>query len=144
MNNLCRLKTPIMTLAEDFADAHGRHLKDAEQFFRQPRWANADHLYGLSAECGLKAVLDAEGQPVAVRYRNHVDRLWRQFQTFAAGRTGVGNLSLLPVGEPFRDWCIDQRYAHQSNFGRARVEPHRDAARAIRAMVQHAIQGGRP
>jgi len=38
----------------DFLDPHDRHWEDGERLFGVSRWANADHLYGLSAECGLK------------------------------------------------------------------------------------------
>ena len=41
----------------DFADAHRRHWEDAELLHDHGRWANADQLYGFSAECGLKAVM---------------------------------------------------------------------------------------
>lgn len=54
----------------DFLDAHERHLIDAKQLYNAARIANADHLYGLSAECGLKQLmycfgmsLDASGCP---------------------------------------------------------------------------------
>ena len=133
-----------MTLPEDYLDAHRRHWTDAECLYEQPRWANADHLYGLSAECGLKAVLTAEGQPVENQYKQHVNTLWPRFQTFATGRTNAGYVSMLPAGEPFSNWDISQRYAHQSQFSKVCVEPHRDAARAVRAMVQLTIQDGRP
>lgn len=133
-----------MTYPENFADAHDRHWRDAEFLFQGTRWANADHLYGLSAECGLKKVLQVEGQPIAGPYRTHVDRLWPVFQTFIQGRTGAGHLSKFSGGTPFNDWRIDQRYVHGGNFNELTVRPHRDAARAIRVMVQHAIQGGQP
>ena len=45
----------------DFVDSHRRHWQDAELLFDQSRWANADQLYGFSAECGLKAVMKALG-----------------------------------------------------------------------------------
>ncbi len=38
----------------DFLDAHERHWQDAELLLTNQRLANADHLYGMSAECGLK------------------------------------------------------------------------------------------
>ena len=41
----------------DFLDAHQRHWDDAEHLLQAQRWANADHLYGFAAECGLKAVV---------------------------------------------------------------------------------------
>ena len=46
-----------MPLPADFKDAHSRHWVDAELLFGKSRWANADHLYGFSVECGLKAVM---------------------------------------------------------------------------------------
>ena len=48
----------------DFTDAHCRHWDDAELLFKLQRWANADQLYGFSAECGLKAVMTFLGMPV--------------------------------------------------------------------------------
>lgn len=42
---------------EDFFDAMDRHWHDAELLRSNKRLANADHLYGLSAECGLKALM---------------------------------------------------------------------------------------
>lgn len=47
----------------DFFDAHERHWGDGEILFNAQRWANADHLYGLSAECGMKAVMVGLGMP---------------------------------------------------------------------------------
>lgn len=45
----------------DYLDAHERHWEDAEHLFQSGRWANADHLYGLAAECGLKKLMLAFG-----------------------------------------------------------------------------------
>jgi hypothetical protein len=41
----------------DYKNAARRHYKDAEILYSRLRWANADQLYGLAAECGLKAVM---------------------------------------------------------------------------------------
>lgn len=41
----------------DFLDANARHQHDADLLFDRQRWANADHLYGLAAECGLKRLM---------------------------------------------------------------------------------------
>ena len=41
----------------DFLDAHKRHWADAELLYNEDRWANADHLYGMAAECGLKRLI---------------------------------------------------------------------------------------
>ncbi len=41
-------------MSVDFGDAHIRHWKDAELLYCVQHLANADHLYGMAAECGLK------------------------------------------------------------------------------------------
>ena len=41
----------------DFFDAQQRHWVDAEHLLQAQRWANADHLYGMAAECGLKQLM---------------------------------------------------------------------------------------
>ena len=88
----------------DFANAHFRHWEDAEFLFRAGRWANADQLYGLSAECGLKAVMVADGLSVDVAgspYRKHVNRLWGIFRAIVQGRRTGGWLHHLPQSNPF-------------------------------------------
>jgi len=141
----------VTTVTDDFTDAHDRHWRDAEylsgfvsRLLGFASLANADHLYGLSAECGLKAVLVAAGQPIEKPYKDHVDKVWPLFVSFAHGRLGARYLAMLPAGEPFRDWEVSQRYWHRRYFRRARLTPHRDAAMAVRAMLQFAVQGGSP
>lgn len=56
-------------LTEHFRDAMDRHWQDAELLHRKERLANADHLYGLSAECGLKALLEQDGNRIEGRTR---------------------------------------------------------------------------
>ena len=74
----------------DFADAHRRHWEDAELLYDHERWANADQLYGFSAECGLKAVMRSLGMPAKTpsQYRKHVQELWPIFEDFAKDRNG--------------------------------------------------------
>lgn len=136
-----------MSKVSDFTDAHLRHRQDAELLFAHDRWANADQLYGLSAECGLKAVMqelgmpvDATGRPEA-KYRKHVNELWPIFHDFAKGRDGAHYLAMLPDGSPFANWTIEDRYANRSDFHGADVELHRAASREIVRMVSEAGLG---
>ena len=131
-----------MTHPADFADACRRHWEDAELLFAKNRWANADQLYGLSAECGLKAAMqtlemdvDTIGRPQAPEYRKHVQELWPTFYIFAEKRGGSRYLRLLPRNRPFADWSHHDRYAHRCHFHKTVVEPHRKAAWKIREMV---------
>jgi len=69
-------------LPPDFYDAHERHWVDAELLRDKERWANADHLYGFAAECGLKRLmlafgmtLDASGKPSEREDRTHAKQI---------------------------------------------------------------------
>ena len=134
----------------NFVDAHRRHWTDAELLFDHERWANADHLYGFSAECGLKAVMQAcgmpvdrtTGTPVDPQHRKHVQEIWPIFRSFVDTREHSEYLDRLPPGEPFADWSHHDRYAHHGYCGRTDVEPHRDAADAVRPIVEAARQNG--
>ena len=77
------LTTAPMTYPADFTGAHRRHWQDAELLFAEHRWANADQLYGFSAECGLKAVLKKDGELIEGKYKTHIHELWRAFKTFS-------------------------------------------------------------
>ncbi len=131
-----------MTHLADFADAHLRHWEDAELLFEQGRWANADQLFGFSAECGLKRVMQALGMPVGEtgmpaesEHRKHVQDLWSTFEDFAKDRGGARYLGLLPGGTPFADWSHHDRYANRRHFQGANVMVHREAARGIGQMM---------
>ena len=138
-----------MAYPADFVDAHRRHWEDAELLFGQSHLANADQLYGFSAECGLKAVMkalgmgvDSMGIPLESEHRKHVQDLWNTFTTFVRGRSGARYIRMLPPGSPFQDWSHHNRYAHHRHFTQGQVGPHRAAAANIEAMVQHARRDG--
>ncbi len=129
----------------DFADAHRRHWEDAELLFEQRRWANADQLYGFSAECGLKAVMKSQGMPVDAGRaateppRKHVQHLWPVFVDFIDGLDAARRIGPLPEREPFSGWSHHNRYAHDRHFTEDSVAPHRHAARDVVLLVQHAM-----
>lgn len=131
----------------DYLDSHQRHLKDAETLFAGQRYANADHLFGLSAECGLKRLmlcfgmlLDPQGMPPQ-NDRKHVDKLWARYEAYRSGYV-QGTQFPLPPTNPFADWLVDQRYEHQGRFMKALVEPHQKGAQDIATLIQTAHQGG--
>ena len=123
----------------DFANAHVRHWRDAEYLFDAGRWGNADQLYGLSAECGLKAVMvadglpvDAAGSPARRKHKKHVDTLWGTFRAFVQGRRTGHLLHHLPQSNPFTSWSVDNRYANDVHFNQTAAASHRTAARRVR------------
>ena len=82
----------------DFLDAHQRHWQDAESLREAARWANADHLYGMAAECGLKRLMLAfgmtvnpQGSPTSKSDWVHADKVWTRFESYRSGHAaGTG------------------------------------------------------
>lgn len=132
----------------DFFDAHQRHWDDAERLFTSLRWANADHLYGMAAECGLKRLMiifgmtvENSGRPSLKSDRIHVDTAWARYETYRSGHHQGTNYGL-HTANPFHDWDVSQRYAHQSHFNQAHVQLHRTGADAVRELIKKAILEG--
>lgn len=131
----------------DFRDAHERHWEDAELLFEQSRWANADHLYGLAAECGLKRLMiafgmevDDDGVPTSRDDRVHANQVWDRYETY---RSGHGSATyILPNTNPFADWHIGQRYAHRHPFDQSRAQRHRNGADTVRNLIKTAVREG--
>ena len=133
----------------DFLDAHHRHWQDAEQLFDASRWANADHLYGLAAECGLKRlmvafgmVLDRATSAPPREDRAHVmekkkTSAWDRYESYRSGCGQGAHYGLSPVN-PFANWDVAQRYDHQRHFCQDRVGVHRIGAEDVRSLVKKA------
>ena len=133
----------------DFGDANLRHWEDAEFLFEEHRWANADYLYGLSAECGLKALMtawgletDESGSPADREYRKHVQDLWEPFIVWCGISGNEDYLSGLSADAPFQDWSHHNRYAHRRHFSQLDVARHSEAAQKVRDMAWHVITEG--
>ena len=133
----------------DFLDAHHRHLRDADFLFGASRLANADHLYGMAAECGLKRLMmafgmqtDDTGAPID-RKKDwiHAEKVWLRYETYRSGHM-QGVQYGLPDSNPFENWKAEQRYTQEQCFDHARVEPHQVAAHMVRELVKNAEMAG--
>ncbi len=132
-----------------YADAAARHWEGAEVMLVHAHLPNADHLFGVSAECSLKSVMVALGLPigpagsvVAPVYRVHIDRLWPAFVTFASGVDVTDYAALLGAESPFNDWRVEQRYAHRQWFDSERVAAHRSGSLRARTVLASATLDG--
>ena len=133
----------------DFLDAHHRHLRDADSLFSASRLANADHLYGIATECGLKRLMIVFGMkiraiddaPEAREDRDHVDKVWKRYETYRSGHV-QGVQYGLPSSFPYDDWKVSQRYEQMERFYYARVEPHHTAAHAVHSLIKKAETAG--
>lgn len=137
----------------DFFDAHYRHREDANYLHEASLLANADHLYGLSAECGLKRLMmafgmgvdSATGTPTDRADRVHAaengrDDIWVRYETYRSGHQAANYQ--LGANNPFDDWNVSQRYAHRSNFDATRVEAHQQGAEKVHGLIKKAILEG--
>ena len=131
-------------MSTDFAGAHDRHHRDAKFLEDAHRLSNADHLYGFSAECGLKALMTQFGMPVNAagdpqdrqRDRVHIDRLWGRYPDYLTHPAATDYQ--LDSTNYFDDWRAGDRYADDQHVTPARLERHRDGAERVRALVQKA------
>lgn len=128
----------------DFHDAFERHNGDAETLFASSRWANADHLFGLATECGLKSLMLAFGmtwdtakdRPLQGDDRVHVDGTWDRYEHYRAGHGAMKYLLSSP--NPFLNWDVSQRYAAEANFAEAFVKPHKAACEEVGDLLNQA------
>lgn len=133
----------------DFLAAMKRHWQDAELLWKQdPKGLpNADHLYGLAAECGLKAIMEKADDPLDLdnskdhrdKYKKHINATWSHYEDFRKGKLATYALS---TSNPFNNWLIDQRYAADLHFDADRVEKHRMGAQEVYGLVERAEDEG--
>lgn len=133
----------------DFLDAQQRHWVDAEHLLQAQRWANADHLYGMAAECGLKRLMLAfgmnvnltTGSPVDNKDWKHANNIWTRFESYRSGHAQGTGYALSPIN-PFASWDVADRYAHQANFDQARAQGHQAGAQTVRDLIAKAQREG--
>lgn len=136
-------------MSTDFRDASDRHFEDAEILLAQTREANADHLFGLSAECSLKAVMlalgmavNTDGAPADRGHKVHMPELWAAFQSFAEGRLASRYLEPLDKANPFSDWAVDQRYWARAAVTAPAPSRHKAAAAQCRLSLEKLLFDG--
>lgn len=131
---------------DDYQDAATRHLEDAELLFSQDpqRLANASHLFGVSAECALKAVARTLN-PNATRWgRNgHLPKLFDELcnvaPTWSSNPVLAQSTALLRT--QFASWDVGQRYHAQSKFTQATVTPQAQGARDTNLLMRNFMAG---
>lgn len=136
-------------LGTDFVDAHERHWLDAELLWQHQRWANADQLYGLSAECGLKALMQQFGMqwnhkhdaPLDSKDKVHANKAWDRYEAYRGGHP-KGAAYALPANNPFDDWDMSQRYAPSTAIDVTRAHAHRTGAELVMQRIKQATQDG--
>jgi len=129
---------------EHYSDAYERHFEDANLLFHNARWANAEYLYGLSVECGIKALQRAVGQTVR---RQHLPNLMQNINHFEfrkSGRTSSRYLLPREVRDAFNDWDVSQRYQHRRQFTMTIAQRRKYGAEAMHKLVEQVRKDGWP
>lgn len=121
---------------EKYDEAAQRHWRDAEWLSGAQRTENADQLYGLAAECAVKAVLSklpgcSSGGELALGYRKHIDELWDRIPLQGVAKLAPTLQSLVQAGNPFQDWRVEQRYAGDGIVSSSSMASHRQATKRL-------------
>ena len=133
---------------EDFNDSAIRHLQDAELLFGQnpQRLANASHLFGVSAECSLKAV--AKHLVPTARFGGrgglgHIPALFAELQNVSPAIAGNATLASRIGGlqQHFASWQVGERYVAQGTFAANRVLQEQAGAKAAHLLMQNCLGG---
>lgn len=72
----------------------------------------------------------------------HADRIWARYESYRSGRPQGASYALPVAPNPFQNWDVGQRYAHQSNFDQVRAGKHQAAARDVGLLIRTAKLGG--
>lgn len=132
----------------NFHSAARRHYDDAELLLENTREANAGHLYGFVAECGIKALLVASGLPSDPagdipqnnQFRRHADQLANDvnsIQLFVQNRSGAKYSAQVSQIVAFSDWSTNHRYYDDSALPSSTAK-WRSAAHQVMMMLDQA------
>jgi len=139
----------------DFKAAARRHHDDARFLLGDKRWANADHLAGIAAECALKAImtlapfgaaLNAHGilewnQP-PTKLKQHIKDLWSELDLHVSGYSAPAFSALLTGSTPFSNWDVSDRYGDGAAITQQEASKHLGAAAQVLAVLQQADLAG--
>jgi hypothetical protein len=137
-----------MASSTTFLEAGERHHRDALHLEADGRDANADQLYGLAAECAVKALLlglcgiamrdDAPVRP----YRRHINELWPLAAGMVTGLTAVHHTGSLLAANPFAGWSVNDRYAGHGPIDPVGLDAHQKASASLVSGAQLARLDG--
>lgn len=136
-----------------------RHFQDANTLLRSSRKANAGHLFGVAAECGVKALLVASRVPIDTEgsigslpgvkgkgFRDHMPNLAQALTDFMGnipdGRRAATYLSTLSGLGNFSDWRIEHRYWREAALPLGSIERWQSAAGGVMTVLDQAKEDG--
>ena len=131
---------------DDYNDSAARHLYDADVLLGQTpqRLANASHLFGVSAECALKAIARQFHPNVRLGGRDgHIPNLFTELLNVSPAIAGNAALarSIGALQSNFASWQISERYVSQGAFAANRVLQEQAGAKAAHLLMQNCLGG---
>jgi hypothetical protein len=131
-----------MGYSQHYAESAGRHFQAAELLYVGPRRDVAGYLYGIAAECAVKAMMREFGMrplPEAQRrddaFFAHFPALKTLLSQHAQGRRAGELRKLASNGAFMSNWDTDMRYTRKEDVTDKQVGKWKtDADRALRAM----------
>ena len=127
----------------DYLVSARRHCRDADTLAKAGGRPNAGQLYGLSVECGLKALLvkmgvnTAADGTIAEDFRRHIPQLINDMTNLPDGRPASALHAAVPHLSKMHDWRIEHRYWRANDLPLGSL-PHWQAA--AREMLNHLEQ----
>lgn len=143
----------------NYLESARRHFQDAGTLLGGSRQANAGQLFGIAAECGIKAILVASKVPVDTEgsidrlpgvkgkgFKDHWPHLGQALIDLVGAipdsRTATTYLSALPNLAHFSDWRIEHRYWRDAALPLASVALWQSAAGEVMAVLDQAKEDG--
>lgn len=143
----------------NYQEAARRHFEDASLLLCNTRYSNAGQLFGISVECGIKAILVCSGVPVdesgsidrpanvkGKAFREHMPDLTTAVQNLAHvipdNRKATTYLSAMPNQTLLSDWSMEHRYWTDSALPSASQIWWQKAASEVLAALDQAVANG--
>lgn len=129
----------------DFSRSSERHYRSARLLDEANEMADAAHLYGLAAECGIKAVLIGtgsipitdKGDPELQEHKQHMNGLLRMLGSLGEGRVWPKYYAMIAGKvECFGSWSVLDRYKEEDSISLGDYDSWKAAAERVEAMYR--------
>jgi len=122
---------------DDYRDSGKRMYQDAHSLYDSARYGTATHLFGLAAECAIKASIKAQSAGSTNIPFKHIPELIEDAKRLMSGRRRSRLLGLISHPDYMNGWKIGNRYWSDQLFSADVCKQYRDdAKRTLQAMNQ--------